>query len=461
MRNFTSLFRITAFTFVFGSAISANAQQQNALSFDGVDDYLVAPAASGLVTGSNQISMTCWVYPSNPTPSTTSYDGICGLRNNTDGDFYMLHYGTNTIEARFRNSAGTKFDIMGQGIQINTWQHLAFTYDGAQLRYYRNGVKLDSIAATGNISISTDAFYIGGLPFQTSIFYLIGKIDEVSLWNKTLSASEINCIYRGEIDSSSANLKLYYQFNQGVAGGNNSTVNTAIDKSGHINAALSGFALTGTTSNWVSGGATTFTSVTASICPGGVYTFGSQSLTTSGNYTETFSSSAGCDSIVKLTLNVSAIDTTVTVANNVLTATQQGASYQWINCTTGLPIIGAIARTYTSVSGGNFAVIVSFTNCSDTSGCHTVLPLGINEMLQANDVALYPNPSANSFTVELAKEQASLTVCVKNIEGKEMMTTVFDNIKQFTVDAANWSRGVYVMELSTPAGKAYKRLMKK
>ena len=156
-----------------------------------------------------------------------------------------------------------------------------------------------------------------------------------------------------------------------------------------------------------------------------------------------------------------AIDTTVTVANNVLTATQLAATYQWINCATGLPIVGAIARTYTSTTGGNFAVIVSFANCSDTSGCHTVLPVGINETLQANDVALYPNPSANSFMVELSKVQPNLIVRVKNMEGKEMMTTVLDNVKQFTVEAANWSNGVYVMELSTPAGKAYKRLMKK
>lgn len=461
MRNFTSVFKISALALLIGSTISVNAQQQNALSFDGVDDYLVAPAASGSIAGSNQISMTCWVYPSNPTPSTTSYDGICGLRNNTSGDFYILHYGTNTVECRFRNSAGTNFDILGQGIQLNTWQHLALTYDGAKIRYYRNGIKLDSIAANGTISIASDAFYIGGLPFQTSIFYLIGKIDEVSLWRQTLTQSEINCIYKGEIDTTSANLKLYYKFNQGVANGTNTTVTTAIDNSGHINAALSGFALTGTTSNWVSGGVNTFTSVAASICPGGVYTFGTQTLSTAGNYTEVFTSSAGCDSVVKLALNVGTIDTSVTVANNVLTATQNAATYQWINCVTGLPIPGATNKNYSSTVGGTFAVIVSFANCSDTSGCRTVAPVGMAEGIQSKEVALYPNPSTNQFTVDLGKTQHDVTVSVKSLEGKEMIFITYSDIKQFSVNAVSWSSGVYIMELSTPVGKAYKRLMKK
>ena len=45
-------------------------------------------------------------------------------------------------------------------------------------------------------------------------------------------------------------------------------------------------------------------SITEEICEGESYVFGSQTLTTSGVYEETFTSASGCDSVVTLTLSV-------------------------------------------------------------------------------------------------------------------------------------------------------------
>ena len=57
---------------------------------------------------------------------------------------------------------------------------------------------------------------------------------------------------------------------------------------------------------------------TASICNGDTYTFGSQSLTTAGQYTEIFTSSNGCDSTVNLTLNI--LEPTYSTYFSVLTS---------------------------------------------------------------------------------------------------------------------------------------------
>ena len=72
---------------------------------------------------------------------------------------------------------------------MNTWTHLAVTYDGATLRLYVNGVQVSSKAQTGNLVTSTHPLQIGG----DSIYgqYFQGTIDEVRIYNQALSPSEI------------------------------------------------------------------------------------------------------------------------------------------------------------------------------------------------------------------------------------------------------------------------------
>src|SRR5262249_19167335 len=74
-------------------------------------------------------------------------------------------------------------------LAVNTWTHLALTYDGATLRFYVNGVQVSSLAQTGNIATSTNPVQIGG----DSIFgqYFRGTIDEVRVYNGALTQAAI------------------------------------------------------------------------------------------------------------------------------------------------------------------------------------------------------------------------------------------------------------------------------
>jgi len=78
-------------------------------------------------------------------------------------------------------------------VQSNTWYHVAMTYDGSALRLYVNGNPDVSVPATGPINVTANPFRIGS--DGSGPWNFIGRIDEVSLYNRALSMVEIQAIY--------------------------------------------------------------------------------------------------------------------------------------------------------------------------------------------------------------------------------------------------------------------------
>ena len=76
-----------------------------------------------------------------------------------------------------------------RAVAANTWTHLAATYDGANLRLYVNGTQVGDAWPTGSMSASTGVLRIGGNDVWWEWFQ--GLIDEVRVYNRALSAAEI------------------------------------------------------------------------------------------------------------------------------------------------------------------------------------------------------------------------------------------------------------------------------
>ncbi len=230
-----------------------SAQTNQYLSFDGTDDWVSVPNASSLVVGSTAMSITGWFYDNN-----LNYgQGMMGFRSGTES-FYLISLNNGQIEARFINSSNVTSQpaIPASTIIPNVWQHYAFVYDGSHTYFYVNGTLVSSATASGSLSIGTNAFAIGKSPLGSFNFYYNGNIDEVSLWNKALTQAEIQGIKNNEINMASnpTGLLLYYKFNQGVPGGNNTGItslhNEVAANSPLYDGVLNSFALTGTSSNF-------------------------------------------------------------------------------------------------------------------------------------------------------------------------------------------------------------------
>lgn len=442
---------LTLFTFLLFTSSRSMAQYQNALDFDGNSDFVNVPNASGLIAGgTTKMSLSCWVNLKTAPTGFPDFDGYAGFRNNTSADFYLIALSATTLEARYRNSLGTFFTITYTGLQLNTWQHFVLTYDNAKLRLYKNSVLVDSLTASGNITATTVPLTIGNVIFNATNFLLNGKVDEVGLWNKALTQSEINCVYKSPIDVASPNLQLYYDFNQGIAGYNNASVSNLLPKFGSINGALQTFNLSGNTSNFVDG-VVNYTPLVVNKCAGQSHVFNSQTLTSTGSYSQYLTGASGCDSVVVLTLRIP--DTSIVLNGSSLAVDfVPGASYQWKNCTTHTAIAGATGNTYTPTANGSYYVVINLpgtiTSCLDSSTCFNLLNVGVNENIQSNSFTLYPNPVNSQLNLEFNTIQKELEVVISDIAGKQVWKSNYTNVSSVKADISHLKAGIYFVETS-------------
>jgi hypothetical protein len=89
----------------------------------------------------------------------------------------------------------TGYILTGPTVPLNTWTHMAVSFDGSTLRLYVNGAQAASMAATYVVN-PTAAFGIGALDYSgTWGDFFTGQIDEAALYGTALSASRIQAHY--------------------------------------------------------------------------------------------------------------------------------------------------------------------------------------------------------------------------------------------------------------------------
>lgn len=158
----------------------------------------------------------------------------------------------------------------------------------------------------------------------------------------------------------------------------------------------------------------------------------------------------------KTVVVIPVIDTSVTVNNHTLTANSTSATYQWINCTNGdSAVIGATLQSFTVLEDGDYAVVVTKGNCSDTSSCHRITTLTTDVQQYGNnpEIRVYPNPVSNSITIQSSDKIRRVSVF--NMLGALMQE---ENENAFSVQQL--AAGVYTFKVTTANGNAIIRVVK-
>lgn len=150
------------------------------------------------------------------------------------------------------------------------WSHIAFTYDGSNVRTYVDGVLTNTIAKIGTSVILPTSNLVMG--FNGSGVYgdynlSNSAVDEFRIWNYVRTGAEIQSTKDTEVSPSAPGLVRYYNFNSGVGGASNAGVTSLTDETGiGSTGTLVNFTLNGTTSNWVSN-APSLTTVPGNTAP--------------------------------------------------------------------------------------------------------------------------------------------------------------------------------------------------
>ncbi len=165
-----------------------------AYAFDGVDDRFVVSDTSSLDLN-NSLTLEAWVY-----------------MNTTSGDSW------NTFIAKYDSTPNQRSFILGTNksgsprmalclgildsceyvqarldLTLNSWQYVVGTYDGEVMKLYINGSLVRSIVYTNGTFNGTADVSLGGSPYGG--LNLNGSLDEVRIYNYTLTAGQIQTNY--------------------------------------------------------------------------------------------------------------------------------------------------------------------------------------------------------------------------------------------------------------------------
>ena len=165
-----------------------------ALSFDGVDDYVDVLSPTGLPTGA--------------APRTVAYWAKADIQSGTQKTMFV--YGDNALRdgfftfANFLDADTVAFSGVGpfnvtstKNIQDNLYHFLTFTYDGSDVKIYVDGLDVTDLNNSDSgfaLTTTQNNVRIGGhLNLDVGTFK--GEIDEVQIFNRVLSATEIQAEY--------------------------------------------------------------------------------------------------------------------------------------------------------------------------------------------------------------------------------------------------------------------------
>ncbi len=167
-----------------------------ALDFDGSNDFVSVNSMPEL-NSANGFTVAAWIKPD--VLPFTGYRGVFGRGlTNQRAPWIYGNSGASNIVIHFETGAGsgdgyiTTAGTLTQGV----WQHIAFTWDGTNVRAYINGTVDANTDITTNrvLAIPDSTVSIGRIDYDASSYW-DGQIDDVRVYDRALAPSQISALY--------------------------------------------------------------------------------------------------------------------------------------------------------------------------------------------------------------------------------------------------------------------------
>ncbi|MCX6275512.1 MAG: T9SS type A sorting domain-containing protein [Bacteroidetes bacterium] len=379
----------------------------NSLQFDGVSSFVTISPQTGLdITG--PITIEAWINPSSFGFNSAQNSIVCKHGwSSGEGGFVLRCGGTGELSFNIAGIDVNQFPVSwvevvsSNGIlSLNNWYHVAGTYDGNELKCFVDGNLAGTTAFQGTIAPSTSyPLALGRLadPVYGPDRYFSGAMDEVRIWSRALSQSEIMSGMNNHIDPSAVSgLVSYWRMNEGA----NSTV---YDVAGTNNGGL-------VFSTWNS--SVPFNAVPASP---------------------------------------------VISYNGGILYSSAPAGNQWY--LGGTPIAGATMDNYTPTQNGVYAVeVTSPEGCTVLSVQFTVLDVAVSEINGSSTTVVYPNPMHDVSNIVISSRVyiGTAAFILTDLQGrsvKEIDGILVSSIPStISIDRKDICNGIYFYALQTTSG---------
>jgi hypothetical protein len=161
-----------------------------------------------------QFTFEAWVYVTSQSCNTILSKGDGNNGAFTDYIFQVGTDGTSCGVMRVALFAGGAWDSSTNTVSLNTWTHVAVTFDGVNKVFYINGVKDQTASRPNAIYSSFSPMYIGRQGAICNCNYFQGMLDEVRVWNTALTQTQIQQTMNQALTGTEPNLLAYYKMDE-------------------------------------------------------------------------------------------------------------------------------------------------------------------------------------------------------------------------------------------------------
>jgi len=208
--------------------------------FDGVDDRVEINRTLG--SGFAELSISTWVKYNNNLATSNKYHEIVAKIGPSFGNSFVLR---NMRSGASSNGGELYFNVhtpigsfsvfSGVVPSQNVWYNIVGTYDGSNVKIYIDGVLKGTLSASGNINSNAELLMLGDSGYGGFSSLLNGYLDEVSIYSRGLTQSEVTSIYNSGVPndvSTISDIEAYYRM------GDNDTYPTINDNVGSNNGTM-------------------------------------------------------------------------------------------------------------------------------------------------------------------------------------------------------------------------------
>lgn len=191
---------------------------RQSLDFDGIDDYVSLGNSSNLQL-TTAITIETWVNPRSISQWGAILSNLQDNGTNESGYGLIIDGDTEEMVWWLQTVGGATNDHLNYPRftpTLDTWQHVACTYNGSEMKLYVDGILKQSLARNGAIDWSNLPIEarIGSYVDDNENYYFDGQIDDVRIYDRALTASQIAKSMNDHLWGTEDNLIAYYRFDQ-------------------------------------------------------------------------------------------------------------------------------------------------------------------------------------------------------------------------------------------------------